>query len=135
MELDRWGNDQSLKKIIQDLELVKKWICYSSKDKNDFLDPYFRLLNARREGLDKYDPNLVAAERYMEGCWNKHPRLIINAQQNIKRYRESYPILQNILGKNGSSIEDNEFVTTFGFLGVLDSNNKVDIEKRCGCER
>ena len=110
-------------------ERVIDWI---NKAIHSGSDPYSYLRSARKAGLDKFDDNLPAAERYFEGYdanYNKH---FIAGSAALKGLREvnilGHKPFEQLLGRNGSS--SIEFVTRWGMLGVFDRENGITAAQR-----
>ncbi len=73
---ERWGNDPTLKRIADIDDNVKEWLRQAAKNSNEYQTPGMWLALRREEGLDRYDNNLAAAERFAmaaEGFWDVFP--------------------------------------------------------------
>jgi hypothetical protein len=88
-------------------------------------DVYGYLSQARNTyGIDKYDSNLTAAERYMEGYNNNYNDTLMLGQHILKQAR-TLPYAEKILGKNGSPAVDSAFITKWGMIGNLHREQKM----------
>jgi hypothetical protein len=82
-------------------------------------DVYGYLSQARNTyRIDKYDSNLTAAERYMEGYNGNYNDTMMLGQHILKQVR-TVPYAEKILGKNGSPAADSAFVTKWGMIGNM----------------
>jgi RHS repeat-associated protein len=131
--LDTWGNDPSLKDIGTSNGQACSWL---SRAQGSGSDPYQYLFDARNiDGLDRHDPNLVAAERYMGGYSGEFSDTLILGQHFLKQAR-ALPGATNILGRNGSPASSSAFVAKWGMLGNLHRQQGAGLEgSRCGCKQ
>ncbi len=70
--LDSWASDPSLKRIPVNDKDVINWLCKYGGTGSPILD----LMSGRQGGLDRYDDNLAAAERFtemMDGNYSYYP--------------------------------------------------------------
>ncbi len=101
---------------------VYGWLCDAI---NSGSDPEGYLRDARNNGLDKGDSNLVAAERYVEmynGNYEGHPPMsqdTFNLGQHILKQIRTVPGMSRVFGENGSPASDSEFIARWGALGVF----------------
>lgn len=120
-----------LSKKISDAAVLD-WIQKALSSTNDF-GPWSYLSNRRNvDGLDMFDDNLPAAERYFEGYdgnYNEHfiaGSAVLKAVREIKIF-DSKP-MQRLLGKNGS--KEIMFITKWGQMGVFDRENGITAAER-----
>lgn len=92
---------------------------------------YLSLLR-NRDGADKLDDNLAAAERYFEGYNQHYSEHLIAGSFVLKKAREvsvgGFKPFEALLGRNGS--QSPEFVTRWGMLGVFDRENGIEPAER-----
>jgi RHS repeat-associated protein len=111
---------------------VNDWLCRASSS-GIGADTF--LYNARKEGLDKGDSYLVAAERYTEAYYGNYAVPTIHEQdtlimgQTILKYAREAPIIgsavQSIFGRNGAPARDASFIAKWGMLGTFHNQNAV----------
>ena len=141
--LDRWGDDPSLKTIPLSDENVCNWLMWAYDIEQKVGVPMYASLSSARniQHLDKYDNNLVAAERYMEGYEGFYNKIELFGQNVLKHIRFTIPKVEiysssigpfHIFGKNGSSVESSSFVTKWGYKGVDNGKTK---NKLCDCKK
>jgi hypothetical protein len=93
------------------------WLCRAVKQEKDHVPAHTYLVNGRKKwGLDKTDPNLSAAERYMDGYEGNLSHTEILGQHLLKQARR-LPDVEEITGKNGALPEDSAFIAKWGMLG------------------
>jgi len=121
--LDVWGGDPSLKRIDPTDSGVKRWLCQANAGVNEYQTPGQWLALKRRGGLDKYDDNLAAAERFAmasEGVWDVIPGTqgdVLAGKMLVQGARLNIPGSQALLGNAGSSSPS--FTEKWGSLGDL----------------
>lgn len=109
------------------IDWIKKGIEYG-----DF-GPYTWLQSKREsEGVDMFDDNLPAAERYFEGYDGNYNELLIRSMSLLKSARnfrigETRP-LKTFLGRNGSV--NIGFCTKWGVRGSKDREQNIDVKQR-----
>jgi RHS repeat-associated protein len=129
--LDPWGNDPSLKDIGTSDGETCAWL---SRAQASGQDPYDYLFAARNTyGLDRHDPNLVAAERYMGGYTGEFSDTLILGQHLLKQAR-TLPGATSILGRNGSPASISAFVAKWGMMGNFHRQQGSGVGgSACGC--
>ena len=116
-----WGNEPSLKRIPDTDENVKSWLRAALANRSEYQTPGMWLALRRDEGLDRYDNNLAAAERFAmaaEGFWDVFPgsqTMAIAGKRLLQKARMNVPGAEKVLGKAGSSNPD--FTEKWGQLG------------------
>ena len=131
-----WGNEPSLKRIADTDDSVKDWLRAALSNRNEYQTPGLWLAARREEGLDRYDNNLAAAERFAmaaEGFWDAFPgsQTMANAgKQLLQQARMNIPGAEAVLGKAGSS--NPEFTEKWGLLG--NSYHQLGLKPQAACE-
>ncbi|WP_265289376.1 hypothetical protein [Verminephrobacter eiseniae] len=96
------------------------------------------LVNQRQAGLDRYDDNLAAADRFadmMDGNWSNSPPLTQN-DFNFGQYLNK--LRRNIFsGGKGNGSKDAGFVAQWGAIGAFYNEQGMNWDdwasKNCGC--
>lgn len=129
--LDTWGNAPSLKDIGTSDGETCAWL---SRARASGQDPYNYLFDARNlYELDRHDPNLVAAERYMGGYTGEFSDTLILGQHLLKQAR-TLPGATSILGRNGSPASTSAFVAKWGMMGNFHRQQGLGVGgSACGC--
>ncbi len=103
-------------------------------------DPWSYLNNARRNGRDVGDSNLVAAERYFDGYNGNYNTVLLSLDTALKYVREIAPVTTRIFGKNGSPASDGPMINYYGQLGIDDAGSgkppgstPLDLATNCSC--
>jgi hypothetical protein len=131
-----WGNEPSLKRIADTDENVKSWLRAALSNRNEYQTPGMWLAMRRDEGLDRYDNNLAAAERFAmaaEGFWDVFPgsqTMAIAGKRLLQKARMNVPGAEKVLGKAGSSNPD--FTEKWGHLG--NSYHQQGLPPDAACE-
>ncbi|WP_156371918.1 hypothetical protein [Acidovorax sp. Leaf78] len=131
-----WGNEQSLKRIADTDEHVRTWLRAALSNAGEYQTPGLWLAARREEGLDRYDNNLAAAERFAmaaEGFWNVFPgsqTMAIAGKKLLQKARMNVPGAEALLGKAGSSNPD--FTEKWGQLG--NSYHQLGMTPQAACE-
>jgi len=119
---------------------VAAWI----KKANATSDPQSYLMNARNNGQDKGDSNVVAAERYYEGYNGNYTSVFISGPEYFSgiallKWARAIPGVSSVFGKNGSPAADALETSGYGDLGILDATmgkppgSTPLTAKNCGC--
>lgn len=120
-ERPHWGNESSLKRIADTDDNVKDWLRIALTKRGEYQTPGLWLAARREDGLDRYDNNLAAAERFAmaaEGYWDIFPgsqTMAITGKGLLQKARMNIPGAEAVLGKAGSSNPD--FTEKWGQLG------------------
>jgi RHS repeat-associated protein len=123
--LDPWANDPGLKGIPTSDARVQQWL---ERSRNSPAGPMPYLFDLRRRGIDRYDDNVAAAERYMEMCQGNYEFYPPFTQDDFNDGQYTWKWIRQKLGLPGNGAKDNDFVHDWGRRGIQDR-----AAKRCGC--
>ena len=131
-----WGNEPSLKRIADTDDNVKSWLLAALSNRNEYQTPGMWLALRREDGLDRYDNNLAAAERFAmaaEGYWDIFPgsqTMAIAGKGLLQKARMNVPGAEKVLGKAGSSNPD--LTERWGQLG--NSYHQLGLTPEAACQ-